>query len=100
MTRITRADFWNEVELIGQRWQESLNTGYPLIPLLDLLPLWQSAIKVGTDPHDRLRMETQGYELLLLKAENQRLKRQLEHATGAANIPANERRRIERRRAN
>ena len=96
---VTRADFWSEVEIIGKQWQESMCTGYPLIPLLDLLPLWQSAVKVGIHPLDRLRLETLSHENLLLKAENQRLRHQLEQITRAAQIPTNERRRVERRRA-
>ena len=97
MVGITRADFWNEVEIIGKQWQESMRTGYPLIPLLDLQPLWNSAVKVGTHPMDRLRLESLGHENLLLKAENARLKRQLEQVTSTTDIPQLERRRTERR---
>ena len=96
---VTRADFWNEVEVIGKQWQDSMHTGYPLIPLLDLQPLWNSAMKVGTHPMDRLRLETLGHENLLLKAENQRLRRQLELVTRPAGSSESERRRSERRRA-
>ena len=96
---VTRADFWSEVEIIGKQWQESMCTGYPLIPLLDLLPLWNSAVKVGIHPLDRLRLETLSHENLLLKAENQRLRRQLEQITNSPHNPPNERRRVERRRA-
>ena len=96
---VTRADFWNEVEIIGKQWQDSMCIGFPLIPLLDLQPLWNSAVKVGTHPMERLRLETLGHENLLLKAENARLKRQLEQTTSTARIPPNERRRNERRAA-
>ena len=99
MVGVTRADFWNEVEILGKTWQDSMRTGYPLIPLLDLQPLRNSAVKVGTHPLDRLRLETLSHENLLLKAENQRLRRELENITSAAHLSTNNRRHHERRRA-
>lgn len=96
-----RAELWSEVEHIAQEWQVSLKIGYPLIPLLDLQPLWNSAVAGGIHIKDRLRLEAQGHENLLLKVEIARLKRELELVTGNMRFPAStERRRIDRRRAN
>lgn len=99
--QITPLDLWNAVELISKRWQHSLNTQYLLIPLRELQPLWNKAVGTARmEPRERLRLEAQGHENVLLKAEIQRLKQQLELITRAAGNPATERRRNERRRSN
>ena len=96
----SQGDFWSEVEVIGRKWQESLLTGYPLIPLNDLRPLWNSAVNAGGGSMERMRLESHALEVVLLKAENTRLKRELAVITRAAEIPHLhlERRRTERRR--
>lgn len=82
-----RAELWNEVELIGAQWQASLQTDYPLIPLNALLPLWNSAVTTGMSAFDRMRLESQGHEVLLLKTEVQRLRRELARVTGEVRFP-------------
>lgn len=89
--QIKRAELWGEVEMLAQQWQESLRLDYPLIPLL---PLWNSAAGAGVSSLERLLMESHGTENLLLKAEVQRLRRQLERVTGDVSFATNNARNV------
>jgi hypothetical protein len=82
--QITPSKLWDAIEVAAKHSQDTLRVGFPLIPLAELRPFWNSAVGARIDSTASPRLDTQGDEVQLLKAEIQRLTRELEQVTGAA----------------
>ena len=89
--QITLSKLWDAVEVAAKRSQDTLRVGFPLIPLSELRPLWNSAVGACINAADSPHLATQDDELLLLKAEIQRLTRELEQVAGTAQVSASKR---------
>lgn len=79
-TRKEAEALWAEVEHVGDHWQQSMRTDFPVIPISVLRRYWD-AVTGKANPRDQLRMDSAAMENVLLKREVQELRAQMERAT-------------------
>lgn len=75
---IYRPALWVEVERVSALWTESLGAPYPVIPLDQLRPLWNSVAAFGMSQRDRLRHDAALAESLYLKQQNVQLRNEVQ----------------------